>query len=137
MNTNASVVVDTNVFVAAAFNANSASARIVRAIGDNTVNMVWNDRTRDEIVFTISRIPLLSSKSVERLFRRDKKFEKKLNEEDYVSIEDPADRKFAALAFESNSTLISSDMHLLGKRRALKVTVLSPQEFSTRFLDNY
>jgi PIN domain len=43
------VVLDTNVFVAAGFNPGSHSARLVEAVRDGRLRMVWNDATHAEI----------------------------------------------------------------------------------------
>src|SRR5690242_20609336 len=44
-----SVVLDTNVFVAAGFNPGSHSARLVEAVRDGRLRMIWDDTTRAEI----------------------------------------------------------------------------------------
>jgi predicted nucleic acid-binding protein len=51
------VVLDTNVFVAAGFNPRSASAKIVNAVKEGQVRMVWNDATRREIERIMHQIP--------------------------------------------------------------------------------
>jgi len=40
------VVIDTNVFVAAGFNAKSASARILAAVREGRFQLIWNRPTR-------------------------------------------------------------------------------------------
>ena len=40
------VVLDTNVLVAAGFNPRSASARIVNAVKQGKLHMLWNEATR-------------------------------------------------------------------------------------------
>ncbi|MGZ3667280.1 MAG: PIN domain-containing protein, partial [Ktedonobacterales bacterium] len=54
-----SVVLDTNVFVAAGFNPHSASARLVDAVKRGEIRMVWNDATRREIERIVRQIPPL------------------------------------------------------------------------------
>src|SRR5947209_9895048 len=54
------VVLDTNVFVAAGFNPGSHSARLVEAVRDGRLRMVWNDATRTEIEHVMRQIPRLS-----------------------------------------------------------------------------
>jgi len=44
-------------------------------------------------------------------------------------IEDPEDRKFAALAAATGAIVISSDSHLLSCREELPITVLTAREF--------
>ena len=53
------VVIDTNVFVAAGFNAKSASARILAAIREGRFQLIWNEPTRRETEFVLRRIPTL------------------------------------------------------------------------------
>jgi len=53
------VVIDTNVFVAAGFNARSASERILAAIRARRFQLVWNEPTRRETELILRRIPLL------------------------------------------------------------------------------
>jgi predicted nucleic acid-binding protein len=53
------VVIDTNVFVAAGFNAKSASARILAALRERRFQLVWNEPTRRETEFVLRRIPPL------------------------------------------------------------------------------
>ena len=53
------VVIDTNVFVAAGFNARSASARILAPIREWRFHLVWNEPTRREAEFVLRGIPLL------------------------------------------------------------------------------
>ena len=42
------VVLDTNVFVAAGFNPGSHSARLVEAVRDRRLRMIWDEATREE-----------------------------------------------------------------------------------------
>src|SRR6516164_9381702 len=63
------VVIDTNVFVAAGFNARSASERILAAIRDRRFQLVWNEPTRREAEFVLRRIPLLGWDKFGDLFR--------------------------------------------------------------------
>jgi uncharacterized protein len=51
------VVLDTNVLVAAGFNRASHSARIVQAIEDGQIEMMWNDATRREASKIAQQIP--------------------------------------------------------------------------------
>ena len=44
-------------------------------------------------------------------------------------IEDPVDRKYAALASASDATLVTNDDHLLSKRGQLGFPVMTPGEF--------
>jgi predicted nucleic acid-binding protein len=52
------VVIDANVFVAAGFNASSASARIVGAVREGRLRLLWNTPTRNETETILRRIPV-------------------------------------------------------------------------------
>jgi predicted nucleic acid-binding protein len=51
-----SVVVDTNVFVAAGFNAASDAARVLASVRAGTLRMVWDDATRRETEYILGKI---------------------------------------------------------------------------------
>src|SRR5215831_11439276 len=68
------VVIDTNVFVAAGFNARSASERILAAIRDRRLQLVWNEPTRREADFVLRRIPVLGWDKFGDLFRPEGEF---------------------------------------------------------------
>lgn len=126
------VVLDTNVLVGAGFNPGSASARIVDAVRQGELRMVWNDATRREIERIVHRIPPLRSQSVTELFRPSDRFTGPTHPERFSEIPDPDDRKFAALADAAGAVLISNDDHLLGYRDRRHPAVLTPGEFWKR-----
>ena len=128
----ARVVVDTNVFVGAAFNPASASARLLAAVRDGRLALVWDEPTRDETRAVLGRIPRLSWQEVADLFRAEAEFTGGTRPGDFDRIADPADRKFAALAAAADCTLVSSDRHLLDHRGTLGVPVLTPGELMSR-----
>ena len=68
------VVIDTNVFVAAGFNARSASARILAAVRDGRFQLIWNEPTRRETETILRRIPRLDWESVADLFQPEGEF---------------------------------------------------------------
>jgi predicted nucleic acid-binding protein len=123
------VVVDTNVFVGAGFNPRNASAKIVDAVRQGRVRMVWNDATRREIERIMQQIPPLRAHAVAELFRPEDRFTAPTHPERFADIPDPDDRKFAALANATGATVISSDEHLLEYRGDLDLTVLSPAAY--------
>ena len=126
------VVLDTNIFVAAGFNPRSASARILDAVNQGRLRMVWNDATRREIERIMHRIPPLRAQPVAQLFRPADRFAGPTHPERFASIPDPDDRKFAALAHAAGAVLISNDEHLLGHRDLPGLTALTPSEFWQR-----
>ena len=100
------IVVDTNVFVAAGFNAKSASARILAAIRENRLQLVWNEPTRRETEFVLRRIPPLGWNKFADLFRPEREFTRRVDPHDFAFIEDPDDRKFAALGAAAKVPLV-------------------------------
>lgn len=124
------VVLDTNVFVGAAFNAHSASARLLAAVRAGALALVWDGPTRDETRAVLGRIPRISWEAVADLFREEERFGGETRPADFAVIEDPADRKFAALAAAAGCLLVSSDRHLLDHRGRLGITVLTPGELT-------
>ena len=107
------VVLDTNVFVAAGFNPISHSARLVAAVRDGRLRMVWDDSTRAEIEHVMRQIPRLSWTRVADLFRSEDRFAGATNPQAFSFVPDPADRKFAALADAVPAPLVTSDAGLL------------------------
>jgi putative PIN family toxin of toxin-antitoxin system len=126
------VVLDTNVWVAAGFNRRSASAKIVEAVRQGQLRMVWDDATRREVDRMMRRIPPLRGYAIGELFRASDRFSAATHRERFADIPDPDDRKFAALAHAAHAILVSSDEHLLGYRGGLELTVLTPAAFWRR-----
>jgi uncharacterized protein len=62
-------VIDTNVFVAALFNPNSASARILEGVRQGQFRLIWTQPARRETEMIVRRIPRLSWQTVADLFR--------------------------------------------------------------------
>lgn len=124
-----SVVLDTNVLVAAAFKRSGAAARIVAAIRRGEYRLVWHDATRRETEAVLRRIPPLDWNEFSSLFGPGGKFRGEIGPELFGQIEDPDDRKFAALAAATGATVITSDAHLLSCRDELPIAVLTAREF--------
>ena len=126
------VVLDTNVFVAAGFNPGSHSARLVEAVRDGRLRMVWDDATRAEIEHVMRQIPRLSWTRIADLFRAEDRFGGSTHPEAFGFVPDPADRKFAALADAVQAPLVTSDAGLLNAGGQMAVRVLKPSEFARR-----
>jgi predicted nucleic acid-binding protein len=129
------VILDTNVLVAAGFRRSGAAARIVAAIRRGDCRLVWNDATRRENEAVLRRIPPLDWNEFSGLFGPAGKFQgdtgPDLGPDLFGQIEDPEDRKFAALAAATGATVISADAHLLSCRNELPIAVLTAREFLT------
>ncbi|WP_349368642.1 PIN domain-containing protein [Salinarimonas sp.] len=124
------IVVDTNAFVAAGFNPGSASARVLAAVREGRLALVWDEATRAETKHVLSRIPRLLWEDAESLFREENRFGGETDPEAFGMVEDPADRKFAALAAAADAVLITSDDHLLAHAGALPCRVETPGAFA-------
>ena len=92
------VVIDTNVFVAALFNPNSASARILEGVREGRFRLIWNQPTRRETEMILRRIPHIDWQKVADLFRLETEFTGPVDPAAFTVIADPDDRKFAALS---------------------------------------
>jgi predicted nucleic acid-binding protein len=123
------VILDTNILVAAGFKRGSGAARIVDAIRRGDCRMVWNDATRRENEAVLRRIPPLDWEEFSVLFDPEGEFKGFTAPDLFGRIEDPEDRKFAALAAATGAIVISSDSHLLSCRDELPITVLTAREF--------
>ena len=127
------VILDTNVFVGAAFNPRSHSARLVEAVRAGQLRMVWNDATRRETERILRQIPRISWEHFAPLFRDEDRFQDDTHPEEFDYVPDPADRKFAALADAARVPLVTSDKDLLQGRERARVAILTPAEFVRRY----
>ena len=121
-------VFDTNLFVAAGFNPRSSSAELLRMAAEGQVELVWSEATRRETEHILRRIPKLSWDRVEPLFRPGQR-QPDGDPRAFDFVEDPDDRKFAALAAATGATLVSSDDHLLRHRGRTDLAIASPSAF--------
>lgn len=129
-----SVVADTNLFVAAGFNPAGDAARVLASVRAGTLRLVWDEATRRETEHTIGTIPPLAGIDFSDLFRPEGRHDGPTRPEQFASIPDPADRKFAALAAASGAVLITNDRHLLAGRPHAGIVVLTPAEFARQAL---
>ena len=122
------VVLDTNVFVAAGFKWESDAARVVGAVRDGQLRMVWDDATRRETRAILERIPPLSWQTIAGLFREEERFRGETWPDRFRQIPDPDDRKFAALAHAAGAILVSLDDDLLADPHRIAILVLTPSQ---------
>ena len=125
------VVLDTNVFVAAAFNPRSHAARIVDAIRGGRLRLIWNEATRRETRHILDRIPPISWEPFADLFHEENRYLDRVKPGWFGHVTDPDDRVFGALAYAASATLITQDDGLLGVRSSVNVPILTPAEFMT------
>lgn len=124
-----SLVIDTNIFVAAGFRAQSASHRIISAVGEGRLRLVWNDATRTETMGVLRTIPPLEASEFSDLFTDAGRYDGPTTPDQFAEVSDEADRKFAALAAATGVCLVTNDDDLLGPRHRLPIAVLRPSEF--------
>ena len=126
------IVIDTNVFVAAGFNPRSAAARILAAVREGRLQLIWNESTRRETEMILRRIPHLHWERVADLFQPETEFTGPVDPERFVLLPDPEDRKFAALRAAVQTPLVTNDNNLLAHRNIIGVDVLTPRAFLAR-----
>ena len=61
-------IFDTNVFVGAGFNRQSASAELIEAVRTGEITLVWDAATQDETRRVLTKIPRVSWEAVTYLF---------------------------------------------------------------------
>ena len=123
------LVLDTNVFVAAAFRPRSSAGDVVARIRRGEARLVWDEETRGETEHVLRRIPPIAWDDVADLFRDAERFGGRTDPERFAGVPDPADRKFAALAAAADAVLLTNDAHLLAGRDASPATILTPGEY--------
>ena len=121
------VILDTNVFVAAAFKRSSASATILRSVAHGEHALIWDEATRSETKNVLTRIPPISWDAVASLFQNQNQWNGTVDLQAVEFVSDPEDRKFAALSQATGAVLVSSDSDLLDHRGALNIC--TPSEF--------
>jgi predicted nucleic acid-binding protein len=126
------VVIDTNVFVAAGFNPRSAAARILKGVREGRLRLIWNEPTRRETEMILRQIPRLDWERVADLFRPEGEFTGPVDPEAFALIEDPDDRKFAALSAAARAPLVTSDKHVLAQSSAVGIEAVTPTAFLAR-----
>jgi predicted nucleic acid-binding protein len=125
------VILDTNVLVAAGFRGASAAGRLVEAVRRGDFRLVWNEETRRENEAVLRRIPRLDWEEFRGLFDPAGEYRGETRLDRFSRIEDPEDRKFAALAAAAGAVVVSADAHLLSCRDDLPIVVLTARELLT------
>lgn len=132
MGSQSEVVLDTNILVAAGFNPQSASARIIEEVRAGRLSLMWNEDTRRESRADVEQIPPLSWDRFAGLFGEGGHYAGRVNPETVDHVSDPDDRKFAALAGAMDAALVTTDDDLLGSRERGHVLILTSDEFLER-----
>ena len=124
-------ILDTNVFVGAGFRRQSASGRLIDAVRQGRLAMVWCPATQAETRHVLTKIPPLSWDSVADLFRPGHRAD---DPDPGLAgfVTDREDRKFAALSLATGVPVITSDDDLL--RHAGRLDVWTPGAFAARIM---
>lgn len=120
-------IFDTNIFVGAGFNPGSASAVLIEAARTGELTLVWDAATRDETRRVLTKIPRVSWEAVADIFIPEYAWTGDIDLDAVSFVEDPEDRKFAALSLATGAALVSSDSDLLVHRDQL--LAMTPAEF--------
>jgi len=123
------VVLDSNVFVAAGFRPECHAGRIIDAVRAGHLRLVWSEATRRESAHVVRKIPRLRWERFEDLFRNADRVPDALDPDRFDYVPDPEDRKFAALAHAAGAALITQDDDLLAHRSKADVPILTAREF--------
>ena len=114
-------IFDTNLFVGAGFNRRSASARLIGAVREGRIAMIWNAATRDETRRILTKIPRLSWEDVADLFDPAQEAGVAGDLSHVAFVTDPEDRKYAALSLAEGVPIVTSDDDLLAHADRLDV----------------
>ena len=126
------IVIDTNVFVAAGFNPRSASARVLAAVRQGRLQLIWNKPTQRETEMILRRIPRLDWEKVANLFQPEGEFKGPVDPSAFVLVLDRDDRKFAALSAVAKRPLVTNDNYLLADLSIIGIDALTPRAFLAR-----
>lgn len=125
-----SVVLDTNVVVAAGFRPRSASGRVLAALRAGRLRLVWDDATRAETERIVGRIPPLAGRDAMPPWTAADRWTGATDPAAFAHVPDPDDRRFAALAAAAGATLVTMDAHLLVGRAAGPPRIVTPGELA-------
>lgn len=127
------VVLDSNIFVAAAFNEKSGSAQLVNWVRSRRLRLMWHVSTLQETRHQLDKIPPISWERFADLFAGQNQVKEGLAVDSYDFIGDYDDRKFAAVAERTGAVLVTNDQDLLSAADRLQVPVLTPAQAVTRW----
>ena len=127
------VVIDTNVFVAAAYNERSASRRILDAVACGELTLVVSPAVEREYRRILPRA-IRSPAARDGLLRQIDTAQRGEPAENTPGTADRDDDKFVAAALAGAAdAIISNDVHLLAVKDDVEVPVLRPGEFWQQF----
>lgn len=125
------IVADTNLFVAANYNPNSASAQVLNMVARRDLILVWSEEIAEEIYKIMDNAQVkdkFKKKVRNRILRPEHLVEPSQRIKEIK--EDPDDNKFLEAAVEGDvDYIISSDHHLLKIRKFQDIPILMPTNF--------
>ena len=129
------VVIDTNLFVAAYFNKNSASAKILEMAARNELQFLWTEKIKREAKCILANIKAKKFlKNLPGIFKKKNQVVPRIKIKEIK--EDPEDDKFLECAVGGKAEIIvSSDRHLLKVREFQGIPILTPTN-ALNFLKN-
>lgn len=126
------VVVDTNLFIAAYYNENSASARILNMIAQRELVFIWSEPIKKEIDKILSNIkarPRYLKKISSKILLEEHRVEPGARVKEVY--EDPDDNKFLEAGLAGGADyIVTSDKHLLHLGEFQKMPILTPTNFA-------
>lgn len=126
------IVIDTNVFVAAAYNPRSSSRKIVNAVWEKQLRLVVSPAIIREYKMVLPKA-IRSDDAREEVWKAIKCAQSVTPQENPSVTEDRSDDKFlaAAVAGEADA-VITNDEHLLAVHPYQVIEILQPSEFRKR-----
>jgi len=101
-------------------------------VHEGRFRLIWNEPTRHETQMILRRIPRLDWRGVADLFRPEGEFIGETDPRAFTAIQDPDDRKFAALSAAAAAPLVTSDKHVLARRAVVGIDAVTPAAFLAR-----
>jgi predicted nucleic acid-binding protein len=98
-------------------------------VEQGALSLIWNEETRRETERIVRKIPRLSWERIASLFREENCWRQETHPEQFLTVPDPEDRKFAALAAATGATLVTLDEHLLRAEGMEEGRVVTPTQF--------
>ncbi|MEQ8785530.1 MAG: putative toxin-antitoxin system toxin component, PIN family [Pirellulaceae bacterium] len=127
------ILIDTNAFVAAAYNPESASRKIVRAVERGELKLIVSPEIVREYKAILPKA-VRSGEARDWLWQVIEMAERVTLAENPPVTEDRADDKFLAAAVAGVAdAIVSSDQHLLDVHPYAGIDILRPTEFWDRF----
>lgn len=131
------IILDTNLFVAAMFNKKCASAKIIQAVQDGHIQLIWSNPIKNETCMMVQRIAKAAGRSFDvNLLFKDSSKVTQLPSISRVS-RDPDDDKFLACALAGNAEIIvSNDDDLLTLKSFQNIPIQKPSE-AWRYIERH